>query len=60
MAIQLQTTGYPLAVSPDFINMLQQRINHHGVPSNISRITVKLTDPKYEKNLVAFIQPIFN
>lgn len=47
MTINLNTTGYPLAVSTDFINMVQQQINHQEIPHNISRITVKFTDPKY-------------
>lgn len=49
MTIKLNTTGYPLAVSTDFINMLQQQINCHEVHRNINRITVMFTDPKYDE-----------
>jgi len=47
MTIKLNTTGYPLAVSIDFINMVKQQINVYEVPNTINRITVKFTDPKY-------------
>jgi hypothetical protein len=48
MTIKLNTTGYPLAVSIDFINMVQQQINFPEVPDTISRITINFTDPKYD------------
>jgi hypothetical protein len=49
MTIKLNTTGYPLAVSTNFINMVQRQINVHDVPRAISRITVRCTDPKYDE-----------
>lgn len=51
MTIKLKTTGYPLAVSANFIKMLQQRINLHeltnAITNEVTHITVKFTDPKY-------------
>lgn len=49
MTIKLFTTDYPLAVSTNFINMVQQQINCHEVPNTINHITVKFTDPKYDE-----------
>ncbi|MGL1957815.1 MAG: DUF2787 domain-containing protein [Colwellia sp.] len=49
MPTKLKTTGYPLAISTDFINMVQQQINCHEVPNSINRITIKFTDPKYDE-----------
>ena len=47
MPIKLNTTGYPLTVSTNFINMLQEKINQYEIPDEVTHITLKFTDPKY-------------
>ena len=53
MQIKLNATGYPLAVSTNFINMLEQRLNLHDLSNSLNKevthITVKFTDPKYSE-----------
>lgn len=47
MTIEINTIGYPLPVSKEFIQMLTQQFKDTDIPKEINRITVKFTDPKY-------------